>query len=311
MAGNIIPSKQLHRAGTLVELQALLSIREIGLCTDDDVVYIKNIEGELVPIGVGYTAGTGISIDAESGVISLTERSRYVPQGDNPVLGPLSIEQSAKGNNGVKVGNVSSDIGLLAPVVGENDIGSLLQVGPNGGLRWVPYSALDVTGNFGDFDKSSLPTNRYIVVGDGVVTIRLDISRMSSFPQQFQGYRGISLELWPNRAENDWMSNGEAITMTGHGIASEDIQTSNPVDAHVCLNSVRWDDGVVHNIPLVFYAEAPDTFNVDFRVSIQFTVNDVTYCAIFEGSIRHVGATSDRPETFNGRADLRRISTGS
>lgn len=47
---NTIPSKQCHRSGTYEQLNALLSDREIGLCTDDGVVYIKDPDRGLSPI---------------------------------------------------------------------------------------------------------------------------------------------------------------------------------------------------------------------------------------------------------------------
>lgn len=45
-----IPSKQLHRSGTLEDLQANLSNREIGFCTTDHLAYYK-LNDTLFPIG--------------------------------------------------------------------------------------------------------------------------------------------------------------------------------------------------------------------------------------------------------------------
>lgn len=45
-----IPSKQLHRAGSLEELQAKLSEREVGINTTDKIAYFK-LGGELYPVG--------------------------------------------------------------------------------------------------------------------------------------------------------------------------------------------------------------------------------------------------------------------
>ena len=45
-----IPSKQLHREGTLDDLQNLLSNREIGICTTDKLCYVK-YGGVLIPVG--------------------------------------------------------------------------------------------------------------------------------------------------------------------------------------------------------------------------------------------------------------------
>lgn len=47
-----IPSKQLHRSGTLEDLQANLSNREIGFCTTDRLAYYK-LNGILFPMGSG------------------------------------------------------------------------------------------------------------------------------------------------------------------------------------------------------------------------------------------------------------------
>lgn len=47
-----IPSKQLHRSGTLEDLQANLSNREIGFCTTDRLSYYK-LNGILFPMGSG------------------------------------------------------------------------------------------------------------------------------------------------------------------------------------------------------------------------------------------------------------------
>lgn len=47
-----IPSKQLHRSGTLEDLQANLSNREIGFCTTDHLAYYK-LNGILFPMGSG------------------------------------------------------------------------------------------------------------------------------------------------------------------------------------------------------------------------------------------------------------------
>ena len=45
-----IPSKQLHREDTLENLGRFLSNREIGLCKDTGVVYIKDGQGVLIPV---------------------------------------------------------------------------------------------------------------------------------------------------------------------------------------------------------------------------------------------------------------------
>lgn len=47
MAGSTIPSKQLHRAGTIEVLNTYLIDREIGYCTDDHCLYTK-ADGVLV-----------------------------------------------------------------------------------------------------------------------------------------------------------------------------------------------------------------------------------------------------------------------
>lgn len=47
-----IPSKQLHRSGTLEDLQANLSNREIGFCITDRLAYYK-LNGILFPMGSG------------------------------------------------------------------------------------------------------------------------------------------------------------------------------------------------------------------------------------------------------------------
>lgn len=47
MAGSVIPSKQLHRAGTIEVLDTYLIDREIGYCTDDHCLYTK-VDGVLV-----------------------------------------------------------------------------------------------------------------------------------------------------------------------------------------------------------------------------------------------------------------------
>ena len=47
MAGSTIPSKQLHRAGTIEVLDTYLIDREIGYCTDDHCLYTK-VDGVLV-----------------------------------------------------------------------------------------------------------------------------------------------------------------------------------------------------------------------------------------------------------------------
>ena len=47
MAGSTIPSKQLHRAGTIEVLDTYLIDREIGYCTDDHCLYTK-VAGVLV-----------------------------------------------------------------------------------------------------------------------------------------------------------------------------------------------------------------------------------------------------------------------
>lgn len=47
MSGSVIPSKQLHRAGTIEVLDTYLIDREIGYCTDDHCLYTK-VDGVLV-----------------------------------------------------------------------------------------------------------------------------------------------------------------------------------------------------------------------------------------------------------------------
>ncbi len=49
---HVIPAKQLHQFGSLLELQANLSNREIGFCTEDKVCYMK-FNNVLFPMGQG------------------------------------------------------------------------------------------------------------------------------------------------------------------------------------------------------------------------------------------------------------------
>lgn len=58
-----IPGKQLHRVGTIEELQAYLSNREIGLCTTDNLAYYK-LNDVLFPMGSGI-----IPDPAENGLL--------------------------------------------------------------------------------------------------------------------------------------------------------------------------------------------------------------------------------------------------
>lgn len=162
-----IPGAQAHYSGSYSDLEQFLGEREIGLCDDDDVVYIKNTEGDLVPVGIKYYAGSGISItdstDPERpGKVISCASAVYTPNEGSPVSGVLSVTQAQNGNLGVKVGNVSSGLGFLVPAVPESSTGKVLTVGDNGGLQW--NSLPDVAPSF----YSRAPT--YVWYADEVCT---------------------------------------------------------------------------------------------------------------------------------------------
>lgn len=69
MTGSTIPSKQLHRAGTIEVLDTYLIDREIGYCTDDHCLYTK-VDGVLVKC-VEETPLTVTRYVSASGTISL------------------------------------------------------------------------------------------------------------------------------------------------------------------------------------------------------------------------------------------------
>ena len=69
MAGSTIPSKQLHRAGTIEVLDTYLIDREIGYCTDDHCLYTK-VDGVLVKC-VEQTPLTVTHPVSASGTVSL------------------------------------------------------------------------------------------------------------------------------------------------------------------------------------------------------------------------------------------------
>lgn len=69
MAGSVIPSKQLHRAGTIEVLDTYLIDREIGYCTDDHCLYTK-VDGVLVKC-VEQTPLTVTHHVSASGTVSL------------------------------------------------------------------------------------------------------------------------------------------------------------------------------------------------------------------------------------------------
>lgn len=63
---NRIPGKMVHRFGSKAELQRLLSPREIGYCTDDEIAYIKT-NGRLEPLAKGEARGLKIAPPSQSG----------------------------------------------------------------------------------------------------------------------------------------------------------------------------------------------------------------------------------------------------
>lgn len=69
MTGSTIPSKQLHRAGTIEVLDTYLIDREIGYCTDDHCLYTK-VDGVLVKC-VEETPLTVTRYVSASGTMSL------------------------------------------------------------------------------------------------------------------------------------------------------------------------------------------------------------------------------------------------
>lgn len=71
MAKNRIPAKQLHRAGTLVDLEEFLSDREIGFNVDDELLYVK-YDGHLVPIG-----GRSVPIPTTQGFLVSNSTGRF------------------------------------------------------------------------------------------------------------------------------------------------------------------------------------------------------------------------------------------
>ena len=129
-----IPGKQLVWAGSYDALRTNLHAREIGLCTDDLVLYVKYGQ-ELIPCGY-CEGGVGISVDGHK--INLTERSTYqaYPTTMPAVQGALKIAQNNVGNNGVRIGDMGSDIGQLAPNVPANSVGKALYIGANGRMEW-------------------------------------------------------------------------------------------------------------------------------------------------------------------------------
>lgn len=69
MTGSTIPSKQLHRAGTIEVLDTYLIDREIGYCTDDHCLYTK-VDGVLVKC-VEETPLTVTRYVSASGIVML------------------------------------------------------------------------------------------------------------------------------------------------------------------------------------------------------------------------------------------------
>jgi len=78
MAGSVIPSKQLHRAGTIEVLDTYLIDREIGYCTDDHCLYTK-VDGVLVKC-VDATPLTVTHYVSASGTVAL------VPNKNNALI---------------------------------------------------------------------------------------------------------------------------------------------------------------------------------------------------------------------------------
>ena len=76
MAGSTIPSKQLHRAGTIEVLDTYLIDREIGYCTDDHCLYTK-VDGVLVKC-VEETPLTVTHHVSSSGTVALESNKNNV-----------------------------------------------------------------------------------------------------------------------------------------------------------------------------------------------------------------------------------------
>lgn len=264
-----IPSKQLHRAGLLADLQQNLSDREIGYCPDNGVLYIKY--GELVPIGVAVTSGDGIHVDVHDGLatVSLAEQNAYVAGGSQTAYGVITITKGSSGNPPtlVSLGNVPN-IGSLVPVPESGSNGSngkFLKVISNGGnFSWVALAATDIP----DLDASKITSGMLavdtlpIITSNGItaktVDNKLSIERdpvQGNFGKgDYSGTKyltigsgdkkialnitrdmdgsaivGIRITVLTNITENAWFSGATDFTMECTGHAAESYSYTDTV----------------------------------------------------------------------------------
>lgn len=110
-----IPSKQLHRSGTLEDLQANLSNREIGFCTTDRLAYYK-LNGILFPMGSGI-----IPDPTENALFMAYEDSEHLGEYIYDWKSLESIEPIP--NNPLKLWSRIAGMGLYAEVASKDSKG--------------------------------------------------------------------------------------------------------------------------------------------------------------------------------------------
>lgn len=150
-----IPSKQLHRSGTLEDLQANLSNREIGFCTTDHLAYYK-LNGILFPMGSGI-----IPDPTENALFMAYEDPEHPGEYIYDWISLESIEPIP--NNPLKLWSRLAGMGLYAEVAYKDSDGhtiksSVFQAYSSSGRAEPPVYA---------------PVNLAKKMGTGLVTLRM------------------------------------------------------------------------------------------------------------------------------------------
>ncbi len=270
----IIPSKQLHRAGPIEDLEQNLSDREIGYCTDDGILYIKY--GNLVPIGVAVTSGTGIHVDTNNGqaVVSLTERNTYTTANNQVATGAIAITAGAPGTTHGKVSLGNADnIGALMPIPASNSNGKVLMVtSPNGETTWTDLPKDSVSGQFG-IDSTD---TTYILIDSNNLQIKAGTDPIRSIISLI----GIDFFINPTDSENEWLAGATDCTLVCIGTASSDGTAENTVHVTTSSGPTTIDSSLIHT-QLIFYTDesAPATFDATIKAYLYFVKSGIKYFA--------------------------------
>ena len=113
-----IPSKQLHRIGTLSSLRDNLSEREIGYNTEDKLLYIKVRDQDnhevLVSSGCKYSPGANVQIDGSTISATDTNTHRPIQVNGSYILGNNTNALNLKNGTNISISASGGDVAISA-----------------------------------------------------------------------------------------------------------------------------------------------------------------------------------------------------